>query len=231
MVDNEKKVIVFIVEGPSEEAAMGTVMKEYFVGELVQFVVVHGDITMQDYANAANIIKKINQCLDLLKQRYRYKNSDFFQIIHLADTDGVFIKDEFVQQAEVGQVRYYEDHMESGSVEATRNRNRSKAEVLFKLRTAGKVNSIPYRIYYNSCNLEHVLYDQQQVFSGEEKTAMSDAFAEKYEGHLEEFLAFIADPKVAVPGSYQETWGFIEKELNSLSRYTNMHQIFEEKRV
>lgn len=230
MAGNEKKVIAFIVEGPSEEAAMGTIMKAYFAGEQVQFVVVHGDITMKDYANAANIIKKINQCIDLLKQRYRYKNSDFFQIIHLADTDGVFIEDEFVHQAEVGRIVYYEDHMETSSTAATRDRNHSKAEVLFKLRTAGKINSIPYRIYYNSCNLEHVLYNQLQVFSGEEKTAMSDAFAEKYEDHLDEFLAFIADPKVAVPGTYQETWEFIEKDLNSLHRYSNMHQIFEDKR-
>ena len=40
---NEKKGIAFIVEGPSEEAALGTVMTEYFSGSRVKFTVVHGD--------------------------------------------------------------------------------------------------------------------------------------------------------------------------------------------
>lgn len=33
---NEKKVIVFIVEEPSDEAALGTIMKEYFSDDEVQ---------------------------------------------------------------------------------------------------------------------------------------------------------------------------------------------------
>ena len=45
----EKKVVIFIVEGPSDEAALGTIMKEYFASNEVQFVVVHGDITLKDY--------------------------------------------------------------------------------------------------------------------------------------------------------------------------------------
>ena len=30
---NEKKVILFIVEGPSDRAALGTIMEEYFKGK------------------------------------------------------------------------------------------------------------------------------------------------------------------------------------------------------
>ena len=40
----EKKVIVFIVEGRSDEAALGSIMKEFFSNHEVQFIVVHGDI-------------------------------------------------------------------------------------------------------------------------------------------------------------------------------------------
>ena len=68
---NEKKVIVFIVEGPSEEAALGTIMKEFFSGNEVQFVVVHGDITMKDYVSDDSILKKINQQIEGVKSRYR----------------------------------------------------------------------------------------------------------------------------------------------------------------
>lgn len=37
---NEKKVIAVIVEGPSDEAALGSILKEYFSSAEIQFVVV-----------------------------------------------------------------------------------------------------------------------------------------------------------------------------------------------
>lgn len=40
---NEKKVIAVIVEGPSDENAIGGILKEFFSSEEVQFAVVHGD--------------------------------------------------------------------------------------------------------------------------------------------------------------------------------------------
>ena len=87
---SEKKVIAVIVEGPSEEAALGTIFKEYFSGDEIQFVVVHGDITSEDYSSLVNIVKKINELVDGVKQRYGYNVEDFLQIIHIADTDGAF---------------------------------------------------------------------------------------------------------------------------------------------
>ncbi len=48
---SEKKVIAFLVERTSDEAALGSVMKEYFSSNEVQFVVVHGDITLKDYVS------------------------------------------------------------------------------------------------------------------------------------------------------------------------------------
>ena len=55
---------------------------------------------------------------------------------------------------------------------------------------------------------------------------MSDDFAEKYEGKLNDFISFISDETLAVPGTYKATWRFIEKEKHSLERHSNMHLIF-----
>lgn len=64
---SEKKVIAFIVEGPSDEAALGTVMKEYFSSNEVRFVVMHGDITLKDYVSTDSILKKIEiHLIDIL---------------------------------------------------------------------------------------------------------------------------------------------------------------------
>ncbi len=75
-------------------------------------------------------------------------------------------------------------------------------------------------------HLEHVLYGELKDYSDEEKQILSDDFADRYDGKVGEFIEFILSPNIAVQGTYQKTWDYIEKELNSLKRHTNMHLIF-----
>lgn len=222
---SEKRVIAVIVEGPSDENAIGGILKEYFSSEEVQFAVVHGDITSNDLTTVDNVIKKVSNLIDGIRKKYGYNWNDFIKVIHIADTDGVFTKD-CVKESEVDGIQYYEDHMEGTNVEAIERRNKHKAEILFKLYSTGNVHNIGYRIYFNSCNLEHVLYGVLKDFSDEEKEEMSDDFAEKYEGKVDDFISFISNETLAVPGAYKATWRFIEKEKHSLERHSNMHLIF-----
>ena len=71
-----------------------------------------------------------------------------------------------------------------------------------------------------------MLYGILKDFSDDEKEEMSDAFAEQYEGKVDDFIRFISDDVIAVPGTYKETWRFIEKDKHSLERHSNMHLIF-----
>lgn len=148
-------------------------------------------------------------------------------IIHIVDTDGVYIPEIDIKEADVEKAQYYEDHIDVKNVKAIVNRNRRKGAILYKLRKTGKINGIPYRIYFNSCNLEHVLYDELKDFIDEEKQILSDDFADKYDGKVNEFIEFISDNQIAVPGTFQKTWDYIEKDRNSLNRHSNMHLIFE----
>ena len=75
--------------------------------------------------------------------------------------------------------------------------------------------------------LEHVLYNALKDFSDDEKEELSDDFADKYESKVQEFIDFISDEIIAVPGTYKATWGYIEKNKNSLQRHSNMHLIFD----
>lgn len=148
-------------------------------------------------------------------------------IIHIVDTDGVYIPEIDIKEADVEKAQYYEDHIDVKNVKAIVNRNRRKGAILYKLRKTGKINGIPYRIYFNSCNLEHVLYDELKDFIDEEKQILSDDFADKYDGKVNEFIECISDNQIAVPGTFQKTWDYIEKDRNSLNRHSNMHLIFE----
>ena len=90
---SEKKVIAVIVEGPSDENAIGGILKEYFSSEEVQFAVVHGDITSNDSTSIDNVVSKIDNLIDGIRSKYGYLWEDFVRIIHIADTDGAFTKD------------------------------------------------------------------------------------------------------------------------------------------
>lgn len=222
---SEKKVIAVIVEGPSDEIAIGGILKEYFCSEEVQFAVVHGDITSNYETTVVNVVEKINKLINEISGKYGYKNEDFIRIIHIADTDGTFA-DDFIVEREGTDLQYYEDRIETSDAKTVKKRNKHKSEIMFKLYTTGKINGIRYRLYFNSCNLEHVLYNELKTFSEDEKEIMSDEFAEKYEGRAEEFIEYISKPNVAVDGTYKETWKFIQKDNNSLRRNSNMHLIF-----
>lgn len=224
----EKKVIMFIVEGPSDEAALGTIMKEIFSQNHIRFIVVRGDITTRDDVSPNNVVNKIYDMVKLERERYRYRISDFSQIIHIVDTDGVFIPDDLVVGHDNTVTLYYTDRIETKNIDNIIRRNDKKRKVLLTLEKTTKISSIPYRIYYNSCNLEHVLYNELRDITDEEKQIMSDAFAEKYEGRANEFIDFISDREVASPGGYRDTWRFIKEDVNSLNRHSNMHLIFSE---
>ena len=79
----EKSVVVVIVEGPSDENAIGGILKEYFSSDEVQFAVVHGDITSNDYTTVDNVVIKIDNLIDGIRGKYGYDWDDFIQIIHI----------------------------------------------------------------------------------------------------------------------------------------------------
>ena len=201
---SEKKVVAVIVEGLSDESALGGVLKEFFSSEEVQFAVVHGDITSDDLTTTDNIVTRIDELINGIRNKYGYRWEDFVKVIHIVDTDGAFTRD-CVVESNVNKTQYFEDHIEAANVDAIKRRNRNK---------------------FNSCNLEHVLYGVLKDFTDDEKMEMSDAFAERYEGKADEFIAFVSDGKIAVSGAYRDTWKFIEKGKHSLERHSNMHLIF-----
>ncbi len=225
-VSNKKRVIIFIVEGPSDESAIGGIVAEYFAEYHVVFQVIHGDITTKDGVNSNSIIKRVHAYVEEIMRKYRYKEEDLGSIIHVADMDGAYIPPDKVLEKENGATKYDKDCIRTMHVNAVIRRNKLKSELLDKLAKTGKVGGVPYQIYYMSCNLEQVLYGELRTFTDDEKWEKSDSFAQEYEGHVKEFIQFISDTSIAVGGSYQETWAFIEKETNSLKRYTNFYQIF-----
>ena len=107
-----------------------------------------------------------------------------------------------------------------------KERNARKRANLDRLSSLAAVwGSVPYSVHYMSCNLDHVLHGEANADDAA-KRANAYRFATKYRDDLDGFVRFIADPAVAVPGDYGETWDYIRQGLNSLQRHSNLHLCF-----
>ena len=98
------------------------------------------------------------------------------------------------------------------------NRNKVKRENVNRLKTTGKIWSIPYKIYYMSCNLDHVLYGKLNS-TDEEKEDDAYNFAKKYWNDIDGFLKYIKESDFSVGLDYKESWKFIAENLHSLEKY------------
>ena len=86
----KKKVMLFIVEGPTDEASLSTVLNRIFSSSTVKFQVVHGDILTRDFTSADKIVAAVwEQVKEFMGSIYR--KSDICRIVHLPDMDGVHI--------------------------------------------------------------------------------------------------------------------------------------------
>ena len=85
-----KKVVLVIVEGPTDEDALGISLKQYFdkFSKNVLVEVMHCDITTEWSGYPQNIREKITDVVKRNAQKNKYQKEHYSQIIHIVDTDG-----------------------------------------------------------------------------------------------------------------------------------------------
>ena len=84
-----KQVMIFIVEGPTEETALAQILSRIFSTGQIKFEIVHGDITTERRLNPRERVRGL--VLQSLKLNgYRWK--DIARIVQISDTDGAFIR-------------------------------------------------------------------------------------------------------------------------------------------
>lgn len=218
-----KQVVLFIVEGPTDEDAFSEVMKGIFENDMVVFHVVHGDIMIDPQLTPDTVVKAVNEHVKVELDRYGLKRSDIQKIIHLIDTDGAFIPPENVKKGNQEQIEYTLEHILSANPEGTKRRNQRKRQLIQKLFSIKAIAGTPYAIYYLSRNLEHVLFDRIDTLTDAEKIELADSFADQYENDINAFITFISENCFTVEGNYSETWNHIMCGINSLQRKSNLH--------
>ena len=225
-----KKIVFIIVEGPSDDTALGITLSQVFDKESVYVHIMHGDITTRKGINSQNIISKVGNEIKAYAKSHHYKSIDFKQIIHIVDMDAVYLSEnKIIEDAEDDRLSYQDDGIHTNNIEKVISRNKQKIDNLFRLKSCGNVWGVPYRVYYMSCNLDHVLYNKRNS-SEEEKEYNSYNFAKHYKGNIEGFMDYMCNSAFSVKGDFKESWEFIEKDMHSIERYTNLNiALLEEK--
>ena len=229
MSRKRRKVVLVIVEGPSDETALEQSFSGLFDPDDVRIKVMHRDITSDRGSTPSNIVSAVGNLVKDWASKYGLKRLDILRVIHITDTDGTYIPDvNVIEDANHnGRPEYTETNIIASPGSKVGERNARKRANLNRLCLIATVwGSVPYSIYYMSCNLDHVLYGVQ---NSDEATKRRNAFqfAKKYKDDLDGFVKCISNPTVVVAGNYRETWDYIRDGLNSLQRHTNLNLCFE----
>lgn len=217
-----KKVVLVIVEGPSDDTALGVMLNQIYDKDKVHVHIMHGDITTRKGVRSDNIVAKIGDEVRKYAKSNHYTSKHFKQIIHIVDMDGAYIpKENVILDLEHDEISYESDGIHTPDRQGIIERNKQKTDNLYRLRGTGQIWQVPYRVYYMSCNLDHVLHNKRNS-TDDEKERDAYAFAKKYKNDVEGFVNFICDSDFSVNGDYKESWAYIENGLNSIDRYTNL---------
>ncbi|MEG2237472.1 MAG: hypothetical protein RRY13_07420 [Akkermansia sp.] len=226
-MSQRKKVILFIVEGSTDRDALIDVLEQLFAHTIVKFMIMRGDITSERNSTVSNILKILGESIAADMKKYGFRNSDILQVIHIVDTDGAFISPEKVISGSSPYLIYRQDYIECSDPDKIIERNKRKSHILKLLIQTKKIKSFSYSCYYFSRNLEHVLHNKSEELSVDEKYNLADQFQKSYQDHSEDFLRVLSTSDFAVLLEYLESWIFIQKDTNSLKRYSNFHLALE----
>lgn len=219
----KKKIMLFIVEGSTDEISLSTVLNRIFSSDTVRFHVVHGDVFTRDFVTADKIVATVNEQIKAFRGNI-YKPGGLCRVVHLADMDGAFIPDGAIVQEDKKGKRYpfyTTTQIQTPDPAAIIARNARKSRNIAKMSSIGKVGGIPYSLYYFSCNLDHVLHGDDNLDEAE-KIRRSRTFDLRYGDDPAAFIRFMKGEEIAVQGTYQETWAFIKQDTHSLERHSNL---------
>lgn len=221
--------MLVIVEGPSDASALERYFVKYFDSDRIVTKIIHGDITTDKNIDQSKIKAHLGSKIKSWIINDKFKKSDIDRIIHIVDMDGAYIDDSFIQLDELCKDPYYSViSIKTSNVENIRLRNAQKRENINTLstNTSGICNGIPYKVYYMSCNLDHVLYNLQNA-NNKEKEENALEFSERYIDNIYDFIHFLRNSDFSrCSESYEDSWKFIKEDKHSLERYSNLGLCF-----
>ena len=226
-----KKYILFIVEGENDKREIQTILRaacgsSFFDNYVDAYHVHKGDVTTETDTTDKTIIEKLNKIVISWRKGgehpfQKIPVSDIYRIIQVVDTDGVFVPEHAIVNTDDGKTQYFEKAIHCYNRNLIITRNRKKAKVLGKLLETKRIDNVPYELYFASCNMDHLLFDERNLDPSDKKPyAMRFASKCKNKDDLKECI-FAED--ICAKVSHADSWIMIQNGYNSLQRHTNLN--------
>jgi len=227
----EKKIILFIVEGMNDQIALGlpfeNMIKQYFQDRDIKFDITGGDLTSD--GKTLNIVNAIGKCINKYIDKHKLKKSkgqtqgDICEVILLVDMDGAFIPNEAIKCSEDSKKAFYDDDaILYHNPEKIIKIHERKQKYIERLLSKNKICDIPFRVYFVSCNLDHIICGNANL-SEQEKRIEAEKFEQKFSGDSNGLIEFFQKPEIILSDSYEQSWTNIKQTNNSLKRYSNLN--------
>lgn len=227
MAKNRKKVVLLIVEGITDQISLElSVQKLINTNQRLEFEVVQGDLTVDKNIPRNRIKAELGKLVKDGKKR-KYCPSDYQEVIHIIDLDGVYLKDSLVMEdASIDEVEYSDCGIKARNRKNIIERNKRKRAIIEELANTRVVNKIiKYRLFYFSGNLEHVLHNMINP-KNNEKTRLAELFAKEYDEYDDQeatkFVEFICNSDFSSKLEYMESWKYIQSVKDKIIRHTNI---------
>ena len=226
--EEPKKAVVFIVEGNSDKKALEKIFQKIYNHKDIVFKFMDGDITSDENVDKSNVEDIIYEKVDEYRKYKKLYKRDILEIVHIFDTDGTYIPSESIVKGTTSHFLYTEKQISCKNVDAVKERNEKKSAMMDYLLGLDKIKGIRYVGYFMSSNLDHSLYNEQNL-SDELKGEYADAFYEAFQGKEKLFVDFLTDEVAnGVPDIYPASWRYIKEGVHSLERHTNLHLYFKD---
>lgn len=144
-----KKTVFVLVEGLSDKLALQGLFDSYFHGHNLYIHVEGGDITtkMSPRSDRSTILKMIGERISRYTTSYDIGIRNIAEIIHIIDTDGAYIRDDFLIDDDSAQSpRYSENGIRTSNPLSLSKRNEQKRSCLDKLISTRQIWKIPYHV-------------------------------------------------------------------------------------
>lgn len=237
MSSKQKKIILLLVEGESEQILLYDSLRRAFHQYEIRFRVERGDLFGSVRHHKRDIKEAVNELVRQFLHRYHLKERDLLAVVHIMDTDGCFIDEQAVTiDTQKGQGRkvYYTDRhilvadeMQRQSI-IRRNEVKSINAKIMVSHSYVMRSHIPYQLFYFSRTLEHVLFDKANP-RHEHKLQKVEQFVDRLSEPLEHFLnPFLKlRERANMNQVYEESWYYVMQGNHSLQRSTNTSLLFE----
>lgn len=233
-MQKSKRILFFIFEGSTDVTSLGRYLEIHFNSDDCKVISrsARGDVTSDWETTSDNLLSRIKEIVDDFCAKQKISYGDLLGIVQVIDTDGAYVSEKRIITSD-----YAHPFIDVGKgVIKTRDRwgiadrNLDKRELVDLLVEFDEIEGVPYRVFYMSSDLEHVLHNRANCTKRSDKIRLANSFALRYAADQQGFIRFMTESDFTVKGGYLESWDFIRDEKNdsrSLERHTNLGLLFD----